>query len=168
MFCWDIAAGLEKKRVGEVACGGTSVGIICFGGCGVCYGKRSTRTLVATQAVGHVECRRGKDRATAVGSFGSRVCAVGEKELCTFLTRCYFATHRPPLPLRQDYLTAKLQTSRLEKNASRLKHELAKSRAMNDLLQDEVSHGVRSRGRVIFVKFFNISTLDCKADCRLS
>ncbi|CAM9578902.1 unnamed protein product [Laminaria digitata] len=39
---------------------------------------------------------------------------------------------------KQDYLTAKLHSSQLEKNTKRLRHELAKSRAMNDLLQDEI------------------------------
>lgn len=39
---------------------------------------------------------------------------------------------------KQDYLTVKLRNSQLEKNTQRLRHELAKSRAMNDLLQNEV------------------------------
>lgn len=41
---------------------------------------------------------------------------------------------------KQDYLTVKLRNSQLEKNTQRLRHELAKSRAMNDLLQNEVQY----------------------------
>ena len=65
----------------------------------------------------------------------------------------YFMTTvflRLVVPFEQDYLTAKLHSSQLEKNTKRLRHELAKSRAMNDLLQDEVSgsgSGEKGRGR---------------------
>ena len=50
------------------------------------------------------------------------------------------------VPFEQDYLTAKLHSSQLEKNTKRLRHELAKSRAMNDLLQDEVGKPSEKEG----------------------
>ena len=40
--------------------------------------------------------------------------------------------------LRQEHLTAQLNGQKLEKTLQKLRHELAKSRAMNDLLQNEV------------------------------
>lgn len=39
---------------------------------------------------------------------------------------------------RQEHLTAQLNGQKLEKTLQKLRHELAKSRAMNDLLQNEV------------------------------
>lgn len=40
--------------------------------------------------------------------------------------------------MRQEHLTSQLNAQKLEKTLQKLRHELAKSRAMNDLLQNEV------------------------------
>ncbi|CAM9287939.1 unnamed protein product [Ectocarpus fasciculatus] len=39
---------------------------------------------------------------------------------------------------KQEHLTSQLASQKLEKTLQKLRHELAKSRAMNDLLQNEI------------------------------